>query len=239
MSYLFSMLILISIYSTQAMGRVRHVEVQNDQIVTVRTSLGIATIIQIPDRPNSVVVGDQESFKVEYLDEAITIKPLSPGARSNLYVYTDYRRFNVELISGSESQADYVVYLKTPKKKVEADTNTGIRWTSFKNTLKNESLMLEVKRLGRTREGILLIEFTLKGMRTIEFKPEWIWLTQAGAMKPIHNLFLSSLQIKPSSVVTGILQLKTNDLIGNEPMRLELRMKKISFLTIMKVSSWN
>ena len=103
-------LLLVFFLSTHALARVRKVEVTQDQIVTVRTALGIATIIQVPDRPNSIVVGDQAAFKVEYLDQAITIKPLRGGAKSNLYVYTDYRRFNVQLITGADASADYVVY---------------------------------------------------------------------------------------------------------------------------------
>lgn len=75
--------------NASASERVRRVPILGDQIVTVRTSIGIATIIQVPDRPNSVVVGDQDAFKVEYLDQAITIKPLSSRAKSNLYIYTD------------------------------------------------------------------------------------------------------------------------------------------------------
>lgn len=239
MSYILSLFVLAMTISTQAQARVRHVEVQNDQIVTVRISLGIATIIQVPDRPNSVVVGDQESFKVEYLDEAITIKPLSSGARSNLYVYTDWKRFNIELISGHEAQADYVVYLKTPKKKLETKTSSGIKWTNFKNTLKNESLTLEVKRLGHATGGILLIEFILKSVKTEDIKPEWIWLTQGGVMKPIHNLFLSSLKLKSSSAVTGLIQLNEKDFLEKKPIRLELRKKKLSYLTISKPILWN
>jgi hypothetical protein len=56
-------------------------------------------------------------LRVEYLDQAITIKPLSHGSKSNLYIYTDWKRFNVELVSGAESVADYVVYLDNPKAK--------------------------------------------------------------------------------------------------------------------------
>ena len=239
MSYILSLFVLTMTISTQAKARVRHVEVHNDQIVTVRTSLGIATIIQVPDRPNSVVVGDQESFKVEYLDEAITIKPLSPGARSNLYVYTDWRRFNIELISGHEALADYVVYLKTPKKKLETITSSGIKWSSFRSMLKNESLTLEVKRLGQATGGILLVEFILKAVKPEEIKPEWIWLTQGGVMKPIHKLFLSSLKLKPSVSVTGLIQLNEKDFLAKEPIRLELRRKKVSYLTILKPILWN
>lgn len=226
-----------------AEARVRRVAVNGDQIVTVRTSIGIATIIQVPDRPNSVVVGDQNAFKVEYLDQAITIKPLSNGARSNLYIYTDWKRFNVELVSGGESIADYVVYLDNPKAKTPQTgptpkKNIGITWTNFKNNLKNEAMKVSVNRLGKTKDGLLLVELTITSTQKESFKPEWIWLSQSGSTRPIHNLFLSSLETSPQKAISGVMQLREVDLMANAPMRLELRRKKISYLTIQKVNSW-
>ena len=116
MKTILGMIILSSTVYLHANQKVRRVEVEKDQIVKIKTAIGIATIIQVPDRPNSVVVGDSNSFKVEYLDQAITIKPVARGARSNLYIYTDWRRFNVELITGNDATADYVVYLDLPKR---------------------------------------------------------------------------------------------------------------------------
>lgn len=226
-------------HNSNAAQRVRRIEVQSDQIVTVRTSIGIATIIQVPDRPNSVVVGDQDSFKVEYLDQAITIKPVSSGAKSNLYIYTDWKRFNVELVSGAEAVADYVVYLENPKAKpVNSNTGTGISWTNFKNTLRNESLLLEIKRVGRTKDGILLVEFSVTSKKKGVFKPEWLWLTQAGATCPIHNLFMSALEVSPQKGILGVLQIRSVDLNTADSMRLELRREKTSYLTLTKVDSW-
>ena len=226
--------------TSKADQRVRRVSVQGDQIVTVRTSLGIATIIQVPDRPNSVVVGDQDAFKVEYLDQAITIKPLSGGAKSNLYIYTDWKRFNVALISGNEAVADFVVYLDIPKEKPQASakSESGIRWTDLKNSLKSDALTLSVKRVGRTKDGILLIEFVVSSSQKESFKPEWLWLTQAGETRPIHNLFMSALEVAPQRAISGVLQVREIDLNTNAPMRIEMRKKKISYLTIQKVSSW-
>lgn len=230
-------------FHSNASARVRRVAVQGDQIVTVRTSIGIATIIQVPDRPNSVVVGDQDAFKVEYLDQAITIKPLSHGSKSNLYIYTDWKRFNVELVSGAEAVADYVVYLDNPKAKMPDSTHSskpdlGISWTNFKNVLRNESLQLDVKRLGRTKDGILLVEFNVTSKVRQSFKPEWMWLSQNGATKPIHNLFLSALEVSPQRPISGVMQLREIDLSLIEPMRLEIRRNKLSYLTIQKVNSW-
>ena len=226
--------------TSEANQRVRRVAVQGDQIVTVTTSLGIATIIQVPDRPNSVVVGDQDSFKVEYLDQAITIKPLSGGAKSNLYIYTDWRRFNVALISGSEAIADYVVYLDLPKVKPQITSNkeSEIKWTDFKNSLKNDTLSLNIKRVGRAKDGILLVEFLVSSIQKEAFKPEWLWLTQSGETRPIHNLFMSALEVTPQRPISGVLQMREIDLNVNEPVRVELRRKRTSYLTIQKVTSW-
>lgn len=237
-------LLMLSVlaFHLDAQARVRRVVVQGDQIVTVRTSIGIATIIQVPDRPNSVVVGDQDAFRVEYLDQAITIKPITHGAKSNLYIYTDWKRFNVELVSGNESVADYVVYLDNPKAKgvtpPPVKQDSGIAWTNFNNLLRSDSLQLNVKRLGRTKDGILLVEFDVTSKTNEPFKPEWVWLSQNGASKPIHNLFLSSLELNPQKGISGVLQLREIDLISTEPMRLELRRKKLSYLTIQKVNLW-
>jgi hypothetical protein len=226
--------------NSNASHRVRRVPVHGDQIVSVRTSIGIATIIQVPDRPNSVVVGDQDAFKVEYLDQAITIKPLSGGAKSNLYIYTDWNRYNVELVSGQEAVADYVVYLDNPKeqKASQSSPESGIKWTNFKNTLRNDSLQLNVKRVGRAKDGILLVEFLVSTNKREIFKPEWLWVTQDGETRPIQNLFLSALEASPHRGILGVLQIREADLNTSEPMRLELRKSKISYLTIQKVNSW-
>lgn len=238
------LILLMTFYLTamtsEANQRVRRVSVLGDQIVTVKTSLGIATIIQVPDRPNSVVVGDQDSFKVEYLDQAITIKPLSNGAKSNLYIYTDWRRFNVALISGNEAIADYVVYLDRPKEKSQnkLSKEPSIKWTDLKNSLKNGTISLNVKRAGRAKDGILLIEFFVTSNQKEAFKPEWLWITQSGETRPIHNLFMSALELTPQRSISGILQMREIDLNTNDPIRIELRRKKTSYLTIQKLTSW-
>ena len=214
--------------------KVRNVEVKDDQIVTVRTSLGIATIIQVPDRPNSVVVGDQDSFKVEYLDQAITIKPLTNSARSNLYVYTDWKRYNVELVTGSQEVADYVVYLKSPKKKKSDD----LRWKKSTNFLRNGDFKLSLIRVGNFQDKLFLIEFEVKTEKDLEFRPEWIWLTQNGEQRPIWNLVLSNLSLRKGKVMKGLIQVQKSEVNGMHLLKLEVRRDRVSFLTLPKVIPW-
>lgn len=213
--------------------RVRKVQVTSDQIVQVKTAIGIATIIQVPDRPNSIVVGDQNAFKVEYLDQAITIKPLQGGARSNLYIYTDYRRFNVQLVTAQESIADYVVYLENPEEKV-----SQVSWVNYNNQLKNESLTFETRRIAKTRDGILLVEFDISSEKSEKLRPEWIWLTQNQITRPIHNLVLSGQEVSLGKSIRGVLQILRADISEKEPIKIELRRKKTSYLTLPKVASW-
>lgn len=215
--------------------RVRRVQVQNDQIVQVKTAIGIATIIQVPDRPNSIVVGDQSTFKVEYLDQAITIKPLQSGAKSNLYIYTDYRRFNVQLVSGAQAAADYVVYLEQPKEKIK---NTPLTWRSAKNFLKNDSLIFETLRTARTRDGILLVEFRVASQKSEKFKADWIWLMQGGLVKPIHSLAFSGQELGERKSINGVMQILKNDVSLQDPLRIELRRKKTTYLTLPKAALW-
>lgn len=227
--------ILMFLLPLSTWARVRTVEVKKDQIVTVRTALGVATIIQVPDRPNSLVVGDQSAFKVEYLDQAITIKPLHGSARSNLYIYTDYRRFNVQLVSGPEISADYVVYLENPQEKVKS---SAIGWRNYRNHLKNEALVFETKRVANTADGVLLIEFEIRSVVREKFRPDWLWLTQSGITRPIHSLALSGQDLGNGRTIKGVIQVLRNDASTAEALRIELRRKKISYLTIPKGVAW-
>lgn len=218
-----TLILLLLLQPLSTWARVRTVEVNKDQIVTVRTALGVATIIQVPDRPNSLVVGDQSAFKVEYLDQAITIKPLHGSARSNLYIYTDYRRFNVQLVSGPEISADYVVYLENPQEKVKS---SAIGWRNYRNHLKNEALVFETKRLASTADGVLLIEFEVRSEVKEKFRPDWLWLTQSGITRPIHSLVLSGQDLGGGRSIRGVMQVLKSDISTAEPLRIELRRKK-------------
>lgn len=237
------MIILATLFASNqiyAGQKVRRISVFPDQIVTVKTSVGIATIIQVPDRPNSVVVGDQDSFKVEYLDQAITIKPLSNKAKTNLYIYTDWRRFNVELVSGPENLSDYIVYLDVSKEKTVTISKEmkPISWMNTQKKLTNDGLTLTIKRIGKTKEGFYLIEFDVNSKQKMSFKPDWIWITQNNETTPINNLFMSALDVSETKSISGVLQIKESDLKINERLKLEVRRKKISFIDLSKVTSW-
>lgn len=232
------LLLLLALLPLEAFGsanKIRRVSVRPDEIVNVKTALGIASIIQVPDSPNNLVLGDKEAFKVEYLDRAITIKPLGPQAKSNLYVYTSYDRYNVELTTVPQAAADYVVYLSPLK---EAKTST-LRWMAWSRSTRMSSLSLSVNRLGRAPGQYLIIEFQLDSKLKTKIDPGWIWITQAGETRPIHSLSLSDVSTRPGRPVKGIVQLLMGDIRPDLPLTLELRrMKQAKSIVLPEALKW-
>lgn len=218
-----------------AKERIRTVELKKDEIVTVNTALTVATIVQVPDRPLSVVVGDSEAFKVEYLDQAITIKPLSSSARSNLYIYTDYRRFDVALVTGSERSADYVVYLKPkviPPKKPEV-----ITWIKVERSFLAEGLLISVRRVAKTK-GFALIEFGLSSKQRVPIDPASFWLTASSRTIPIENLTLPALEIDKGRIVSGLIEMRLEQLSLENSLRFEYRGKKANGVNLPRLKDW-
>jgi hypothetical protein len=219
-------------------GRVRHVEVSKDQIVAIHTKVGMATLIQLPERPSSVVIGEQNSFKVEYLDKAITVKPLFSGARTNLYVYTDWYRFNFELLPSAGSKSlDYIVYLKNsitvPSKP------QSVRWSPYMKRSDSKSMSVKVTRIGNASDGTVLIDFIVTSKQRREFKPEWLWITENGNVRPIQSLFLSRATCDPLTPISGVVTLKKSDFARDVGIQLEIRIPEKMAIKIPRTAVWN
>ena len=88
---------------------IRRIEADEDKVALVRTAVGFSTILEFPSKPLSAVLGDQDSFKLEYVGNSITVKPLVSGATSNLFVFTEYNRFTCTLKSGAKSDVDDIL----------------------------------------------------------------------------------------------------------------------------------
>jgi hypothetical protein len=233
--FLFFLLFPISISANPARKTVVH----KDEVITVKTALGIATIIQVPDQPTSVVLGDSAAFKVEYLNQAITIKPLHGHATSNLCIHTDYARYSVKLIAGSQGAADYVVYLTPfePPKPKSAALDKSLRWKNvgIKRESKTASIML--KRIAKT-PTTAIIEFEFTFSQDFRIDPGSFWLIQSSGSRPINELLLSTLDAKKSQPVSATLIIQKSDLKPSEPARMEIRFQTPTSFQLSKEMLW-
>jgi hypothetical protein len=217
----------------------RKVVVHKDEVITVRTAVGIASIIQVPDQPTSIVLGDSSAFKVEYLNEAVTIKPLHGHATSNLYIHTDFARYSVKLVAGAQGSADYVVYLtpfEAPKPKNET-LDKNLHWKSVGISRKSSFGRAMLVRLAKTQTSIL-IEFAITPNRDTKIDPGSFWLLQKKVSRPIQDLLLSALDLKKGQSATATLVIKKSDLKFGEPAEVAIRLKESFSFHISRELLW-
>lgn len=86
---------------------VRVVHVRGDEIVPIYLSLGKSTVLRFRERPKKIVIGNQNYFGVEYIDNDVALQPIG-GAKTNLFVYTESRTYGFHLIVGSNRYDDLV-----------------------------------------------------------------------------------------------------------------------------------
>lgn len=229
--YIFCIFVILPCIKSQA-ARIRSITFQTDSILNVKTALGIATIVQIPEVIGSAIIGDQSGFKVEYLDKAVTIKPLRFGAKTNLYLVTDSRRYNIRLTTESQELADYIVYVKDSVPK-----NSKIKWISFRKFSESNGTRMNIGRIGISENGFILIDgqISVSNSNTIQLKPQDIWIKQNGVSKVINGLYLSQLKVSKKNPATIGISLAKSDLISKSPVTVEI--KSIPNLSVILTES--
>jgi hypothetical protein len=206
--------------SNRASTQIRTRTLRTDEILNVNLAMGIATIIEIPESIQTMIIGDQSAFKVEYLDRAVTIKPLRPLAKTNLYLLTGQHRFDVRLTTVSQDRADYVVYVKN------AEAKSTVKWREIKISTENKHIQFMILRVGRSSEGGLLFEgklTLLKDQSQVDIAPADFWVFQGSKSKIINSLFLSQTKISRELPVALGLSISKSEIDITQPITVELR----------------
>jgi hypothetical protein len=216
---------------------VRQVQTDQEKIVVINTSLGYSTLVEFTSKPLSAVLGDQDSFKLEYVGNSITVKPLLPYAKSNLFVFTAYDRFNCALRTVPPAEVDYLVRVSASSKSypVQSETLPTVpvhlsetvktktiqrkgSWQGY--SLKAVSMSL-VKGSEKSRE-VTLFEFQLGTERDpYTFSVGSLGMRQLGHFIPIESIYLDSTDLKPQQApLRGKIVLLNQDFRTDLPLSL-------------------
>ena len=207
-AFFLSALALLSIHALAA--TIREVHGGADKLIPVHTTLGFSTILEFQTKPISSVLGDQDGIKLEYVGNSITLKPLIGGSRTNLFVYTEFDRFNFSIQTGSSSVVDYILKIKPMGDKKDAEAITPKAQDPFKvlqfNRKKITSgfilklLQLKINRASNDPRAASLVEFELGSTKsTYNFQSASIGIKQNGKYLSVESLFLESTQVSPRS----------------------------------------
>jgi hypothetical protein len=196
---------------------IKTVRYVHDGILNVNTALGIATIIQLPETIQSIIIGDQSGFKVEYLDKAVTIKPLRWGAKTNLYLVTEKQRYNLRLHTERQEQADFIIYIDTTKEE------ELIKWQSWNKKVQVEGWIFEILKIGKSKGGFFLLTGRLQCTECRPIKPETFWILQESKPKVINGLYLSKLNPSSKYPVEFGISLSRTDLAEKKPIHAQFK----------------
>lgn len=210
----------LSLLVAVAHGHVKSTYPKVDELLSVKTAIGIATIVQVPEPIQSAIIGDQSGFKVEYLDRAVTIKPLRFGAKTNLYLVTEKRRYNLTLVPSNQDQADYVVYIK------EKYVTPSVKWRDFVREAKTENVSIKIDRVGISSDGAVLLDGMVSSKATEYIKPQNVWLYQGTTSRVINSLFLSDRKVTRDRPVRVALSVLKSEFDMKIPLILTLKNEK-------------
>ena len=92
-------------------GGIRTVQVNDKKMQRIYLKMGRATVLRFTSKPKKVVIGNQNYYAVEFIDNDLTIQPQG-RVSTNLFVYTPYRTYGFNLRVCSNCRSDDLVFVK-------------------------------------------------------------------------------------------------------------------------------
>lgn len=213
-------ILIFASVSAHGLNKSRKIETKNDEVSEVKTALGIATKIILSEAPNSApIIGDMGAFRIEPIDKGYAIKPLRYGAKTNLFISTDSRSYAVRLSMVTQDAADYTVYLCSKEEKIKSQ----IAWRDFRRRVKSENFILETKRIGKSQDGFVILEYSISSKMMSILDPELFFIYQGKESKSIHSLIFSSKEVTSERAATAALTLDRRALSSELPAVFEIK----------------
>ena len=84
-------------------ANVRHLQVNDEQVPNIHLKMGRSTVIRFREKPQKVIVGNQNYFSIEFVGNDVTIQPQAM-VTSNLFVYGKHRVYGFLLKVGDDAK---------------------------------------------------------------------------------------------------------------------------------------
>lgn len=205
--------VLLSCFQSASAKGIRTLNLSENDVAQVRVALGYSTLLQFDARPSQAIVGDQDSFKIEYAGNSIAIKPMVSGVSTNLFIVTDYDKFNFRITSGQGFEPDYVIRVKRKKESTQ-DGSSGLITKLLNTKSQKNGVVLRLVSLASTKSNTSLIysfEIAVKDKK-VSFQPGDFEIVQAGRTLPIENIYLEKLALSKGQKAYGMILIRKEDL---------------------------
>ena len=106
---------LFMVFGPNAYARdAKVIKLSENETAIVPISLA-GCVLSFPTKPTKVVLGKANSFSMDFVEEDLTISPLSVGAKSRLFVYVYGRRFSLDLVAMPSDDGPPVILIRDAK----------------------------------------------------------------------------------------------------------------------------
>jgi hypothetical protein len=217
------LLAIFALTAEYASARTRTIVVGVDQVADVRTALGIATKVLLEENPTAApIIGDMGAFRIEAIDKGYAIKPLRYGAKTNFFISIKDRSYIVRLTTTIQDQADYVVYI-VPRTQTKPEAS--VEYKEYKKIKKENELIFITKKIGKTSDGYIILEFSLNSSSEQRASFEKFNIKQGKSYRTIHSLILSHRWMTPDKPISGWMTIRLDDLDSGLPLMIEVQTK--------------
>lgn len=203
---------------------IKTISIDESDVAGVRVSMGYSTLLQFDSRPVQAIVGDQDSFKVEYVSNSIALKPMISGVSTNLFVITENGKFNFRISSGRGFEPDYILRIKR-KSSTTPDNSSGIITKSVYSSRTVEGITLRLISIARAKTNSAMIySFELSSKnKKINFQPGDFAILQAGRSLPIENIYIERLSLEKGQRLFGMIHVKREHLRRGNKSTLQFK----------------
>jgi hypothetical protein len=214
---------------------VRTVNVNNDAMVPILLKLGKSTVLRFTEKPKKVVVGNQNYYGLEFIDNDVAIQPLGAVA-TNLFVYTDHHTFGFLLTPGE--RYDDLVFVRWKflrEERREKNTPLSSTKTTFPKIsfLAGKTLRIGIEKIeGPSTFGLHIVDCKLEnvGKSGVDLSNFKITGTRKGKALDAQKFVLEKDMLKPGE--SGKLRMLLR-LGANEDFSIEVRLNSDSGKTVV------
>lgn len=207
-------LVSILLFSSSAIaGQIRTIHMNADKMRSVNLKMGQSTVLRFTDKPKKIVIGNQNYYSVEFIENDVTIQPLG-RIKTNLFVYTSHHVYGFVLNPNSGSNYDDIVNVRWSSQGIVLKQRRRVK--SFKEKRVGQRIGLKsvsvdiLKVIINDKRGTHIIDFlvTNNTAKTIESKSLDFFLTKSGKRLKTQEFALISDELDPFHKIRGRLLVK-------------------------------
>ena len=135
--------------SSVCAGEVRTLAMNDEKMEPIRLAMGKSTVLRLPESPRKTIVGNQNYYKIEFVDNDVTIQPRG-SVPTNLFIYAGKRIYGFLLVV--ENGGGYDDLVKVIWKNVKSGTVPTVN--PYPDIFLGKDLRVSVKKVFRIRFGV-------------------------------------------------------------------------------------